>query len=381
MKLSIQKKLFASYILVVVICIVLFIGISIYVVTSNFDYYSQIETLDPVERLILALFNEGKIPDFRYIPRSMENQFFNSITQSLIITGIGVLSVAVILSFIFSKTIVRPTRKMIEITRQIADGDYSKRVNVRSSDELGDLGKSLNQMAENLEKIESLRRELVSNVSHELSTPLTNISGYLEALHDRIIEGQEPTEKALNILREEVERLTSMVIGLRELSRIESAGFKLTIEPCDVGKIIREVVSTFTPRFESRNINVSLNITSDLPVIEADKKALNQILVNLIDNSVNYSPDNGKIIIFAGKKNSFVEISVIDDGIGIDESDLQHIFERFYRADKSRSRNTGGTGIGLAIVRELVKLQGGEISVISKSGEGSTFTFRLPVSR
>ena len=378
MRINIQNKLFASYLLVAVLCTILLVGLSIYAVIENFEFYSQQETLDPVEKLILSLFNEGKIPDFRYIPRSMEDQFFTSVSLSLVITGLGTIFIAIVLSWSFSRSIVRPTRKMIAITKEIADGNYSKRVDIRSRDELGDLAMALNKMAEGLEKIESMRKELVSNVSHELATPLTNISGYLEALHDKVIEGKEPTEKTLILLREEANRLTSMVDDLRRLSKIESAGYRLTTEPLNLGEITDEIIFNFIPRIESKELNISTDIPGNLPPIRADKNALIQILSNLIDNAIAYTNNGGMIKISANQINRSVEISVNDNGIGISDKDMTHIFERFYRADKSRSRETGGTGIGLAIVKELVNQLGGRIHVKSVPDKGSTFTFTLP---
>jgi len=292
---------------------------------------------------------------------------------------LGAIAVAVILSLVISRRIVNPTRKIIDATKEIAAGDYSKRVEIYSSDEIGELGIALNRMAESLEKIETMRRELVSNVSHELATPLTNISGYLEALNDKVIKGEEPTRKTLELLREETQRLTSMVTDLRELSAIESSTSKLNLESVNLNELMYKITYEFKPRFRKKGIIFSAKTPSDLPEVKADKNRLVQIIVNLLNNAISYTQDGGKVEISAKPVNGYIEVEISDTGIGIPEKDIPHIFERFYRGDKSRSRETGGTGIGLAIVKELVQAHGGEISVKSDEGRGATFSFTMPI--
>lgn len=208
---------------------------------------------------------------------------------------------------------------------------------------------------------------------------LTNISGYLEALHDEIIKGKEPVKKTLVLLKEEADRLTAMVKDLRELSTIESSNFQLSLAPLSLKELIDKIILKLKPQFETKKIEFKSTISSTLPKVSADGNRLTQILINLLDNALRFTPKGGKVEISIRPKNDVVELTVSDTGIGIPEKHLPHIFERFYRADESRSRKTGGTGIGLAIVKELVKTHGGEIRVESKESKGTKFNFTLPI--
>jgi signal transduction histidine kinase len=381
MKISIQTKLIASYVFIVLVAILIVSVVTDYSVNRHFKHFHRTEMNgsagEPPEGGGLGR-GGGRGERRGYLAAQ---KFLSDVKDSLVWAALGAIAVAVILSLIISRRIVNPTRKIIDATKEIAAGDYSKRVEINSSDEIGELGIALNRMAESLEKIETMRRELVSNVSHELATPLTNISGYLEALHDKVIKGEEPTRKTLELLREEAQRLTSMVTDLRELSAIESSTSKLNLESVNLNELMYKITYEFKPRFRKKGIIFSAKTPADLPEVKADKNRLVQIIVNLLNNAISYTPDGGKVEISAKPLKGFVEVEISDTGIGIPEKDIPHIFERFYRGDKSRSRETGGTGIGLAIVKELVQAQGGEISVKSDEGRGTAFRFTIPMNR
>jgi signal transduction histidine kinase len=251
---------------------------------------------------------------------------------------------------------------------------------VDGEDELAQLALRFNQMAEKLDQVESMRRRLIGDVSHELRTPLTAIKGSMEGLMDGILPANDGTFQQIHA---EADRLNRLVDDLQELSRVESHAYPLDIRPVDVTSLVRTVTKQLAPSFESKRISQDLELTPDLPYILADEDRTIQILTNLTGNALQYTPEGGKITISAKERNGEVQISVRDTGIGIPPEHLPHIFDRFYRVDKSRSRKSGGgSGIGLTIARALVEAQGGRISVESSGGEhGSTFLFTLPIAK
>jgi len=369
MKFNIQTKLIISYILIILVAILIVSFVINYSVGQHFRHFYGMD------------FDGSQMTGMGEKMHRFGNPFLSAVKQSLVWAGLGATVIAIILSFFFSQMIVDPIRKIIEATKKIAAGDYAKRVKIASNDEIGELGTALNQMAENLGKIETLRKELVANVSHELATPLTSISGYLEALRDKVIKGKEPTLKTLVLLKEEADRLTAMVEDLRKLSFVEAHTFRLSLTPVSLKAVMDKIVLKLKPQFEAKKIKLKSTAASGLLKVLADEDRLIQILLNLLDNALSFTSKGGKVKISARPKNDFVELTVSDTGIGIAKKDLPHVFERFYRTDKSRSRKTGGTGVGLAIVKELVKAHGGEIQVESKEGKGTKFSFTLPIDK
>jgi two-component system sensor histidine kinase BaeS len=284
------------------------------------------------------------------------------------------------MSILLSGKISKPIREMIKTTKEIAKGNYAKRLQVKGKDEIADLGNSLNEMAESLGKIEQLRRDLITNFSHEMATPLTTINGYLEAIEDGLVENGELKKRTLTTLKEETNRLISMIKDLRELSLIESGHFKIHLTKTSLYPMIEKIVQSMELRLAEKHITISLKHSGQLPVVSADKIRFPQIILNLLDNAYHYTPDGGKITVtINGSSKSMAEIIITDTGSGIDEKDLPHIFERFYRSESSRSRKSGGSGIGLSIVSDLVKLHNGKITVESMVGKGTTFHLFFPI--
>ncbi len=367
MKSNLQIKLIISYILIILVAILIVSFVMNYSVRRHFQRYCEKE----------IRCQQLQSDDARTYPHSYP--FLNSVRNSLIIGAVGATILAFVLSFVLFRMMINPVWKIIETIKGIAKGDYSRRVEIKSNDEIGELGNALNKMVENLENIENMRRELVSNVSHELSTPLTIISGYIEAMSDKVIRGTEPLKETLTLLKDEVDRLILMVNDLRKLSSIESSTFKLSINSLDLGKEVDKVILKFKTKFKAKDIILKSEIPSNLPRVKADEDKLSQILINLLDNAHNFSLKGGEIVISTRILNKFIELSISDSGIGISDGDLPHIFERFYRGEKSRSRKTGGTGIGLAIVKELVNAHDGEIKVKRGENGGSIFSFTLQI--
>lgn len=279
------------------------------------------------------------------------------------------------ISYLLSRRIIHPLTRMERITQRFAAGDWAARVPPSDIPELHQLGHSFNRMASELERGEQQRRDLVSDLSHELRTPLTIVRGYLEALSDEKLPAAPATYERL--IRE-TQRLQRLVEDLQELSKLEAGYLPIQRQTLDLQPLVQQVTQRFhDQRLDAKNPQIVLDIAPDLPPVEADPMRTEQILVNLLGNALQYT-DTGKITIKAWHQDEQVWIAVDDTGIGIADADLPHVFERFWRADRSRNRGSGGTGIGLAICKRLVELQGGQISVTSQINHGSTFAFWLP---
>lgn len=225
-------------------------------------------------------------------------------------------------------------------------------------------------------KLEHLRRDFVANVSHELRTPLTSIKGFAETLLAGALQDREKSVSFLNMMNEDVQRLTRLIDDLLELSQIESDEVFLQMKPIHLKSEIDCAVTLFSPQIQEKQIQVENNVSSEIKIL-ADSDRLKQVFVNLIDNAVKFNRTGGYIRFSADPKNDFAEIHISDTGIGIPEKSVPHIFERFYRVDKARSREAGGTGLGLSIVKHIVEAHGGNVSCHSRLNEGSTFSFSL----
>ena len=306
--------------------------------------------------------------------------FRSSFNEALMYAVIAATIAALVLSFLFSRSVVAPVLAMSQATQRIADGRYDERVDVVGDDELAGLALHFNQMAEKLHEVESMRRRLIGDVSHELRTPLTAIKGSMEGLIDGVLPANEETFQQIHA---EADRLNRLVDDLQELSRVEARAYELDLRPLDVSALIKTVTKRLAPRFESKRITLDLELAPDLSPVLADEDRAIQVLTNLTGNALQYTPEGGRITLSAKRLNSEVQISVRDNGIGIPPEHLSHIFDRFYRVDKSRSRQSGGgSGIGLTIARALIEVQGGRVWAESPGeGQGSTFAFTLPMAK
>ncbi len=299
--------------------------------------------------------------------------------EALGYAALAAVVVALLLSLVFSRGVVKPLRAMMTASHRIADGRYEERVEVRGSDELAQLAARFNVMAEKLQQVEAMRRQLIGDVSHELRTPLTAIKGSMEGLMDGVLPANEETYSQIHA---EADRLNRLVDDLQELSRVESGAYQLDIRPLDMAAGAQTVVKRLGHQFEERHIALQVDMPASLPRVLADEDRLVQVLTNLVGNAMQYTPEGGSVRVVATPGNVAVTVAVRDTGIGIPAEHLSHIFDRFYRVDKSRSRRAGGgSGIGLTIARALVEAQGGRIWVESAGAEqGSTFSFTLPAA-
>lgn len=280
------------------------------------------------------------------------------------------------LSYWVSKRIMQRLTEMEQITQKFAAGNLEARLPLSEIPELNSLGTSFNRMAASLEGVEARRRELIGDMTHELRTPLTVVRGYLEELADGEIE---PSPEIYRRLAKETRRLERLVNDLQELSKAEAGYLPINIQPVNLHSLIESLVERFSDQLLEDGPALVAELPSQLPLVLADIDRTEQVLVNLLGNAVRYTI-KGTITIRAWAELGKLWIAVVDTGIGIAPKDLPHVFERFWRADQSRDRHSGGTGIGLTITRRLVELQGGQIIVESEPGIGSTFRFFLPLA-
>ncbi len=230
-------------------------------------------------------------------------------------------------------------------------------------------------------EVERMKTDFVANVSHELRTPLTSIKGFVETLLDGALEDQDTARHFLEIINDEADRLNRLISDLLSLSRIEAKQREIHKKPLDMEKLILNSVSILTPQAKEKNQVLNTDIIGPLPLIEADEDMIGQLMINLVDNAIKYTPEGGQIAVCAQAWNDGVKVAVSDTGIGIPRESIPRLFERFYRVDKARSREMGGTGLGLAIVKHILEVHNGKIEVESRLGKGSTFTFYIPVKQ
>jgi two-component system sensor histidine kinase BaeS len=365
-------KIFLTYLLVIVV------GSGILVATLNLSIGSSVDRhmmrMGPfIIEMIDGPRNAGIGENFRM-----------AMNDALVYAGLAAFAAGGIASLLLSRRLMAPVKSMMQASQRIAEGDYSKRVptsttsSATNQDELDQLAHSFNRMAEKLEQVENIRRQLIADVSHELRTPLTAIKGSMEGLIDGVLPAEQSTYESVY---READRLQRLVEDLQELSPVESGGIKLTLKPININLLIRTALKRMQPAFDEKKIKLVSELQEKNPKVMVDEDRILQVIINLLSNSLQFTPKKGVVKVSADKNKNDLIISIKDSGIGIKPHDLEHIFERFYRADKSRSRQEGGgSGIGLTIAQSLIHAHGGRIWVESEGeGKGSTFHFSLPL--
>ncbi|MDR0814040.1 MAG: cell wall metabolism sensor histidine kinase WalK [Oscillospiraceae bacterium] len=318
--------------------------------------------------------------------RTLAGEMSESITSITVKSGLVVISVASVLIFGIAHAVTAPIEEMTRTAIKIAKGDYSDKVKVRSRDEIGRLGRAFNYMAkqlrrtiERLERSEEAQRVLIADVSHELKTPLTSVTAYTETM----LTSEVPPEAQLEFLRitlSEARRMTRIIGRLLELSRFDSGKVSLDVSYIDINEVCEKAVSAIKIQLQKKEQRLTLSC-GEIPKIKGDAERILQVVLNLLSNASKYTPQGGKILLTTNYRADIkhVQLSVRDNGEGISEVDLPHVFERFYRADKARTSENASTGLGLSVTKEIVTLHGGDISAVSKHGKGSLFTVSLPV--
>ncbi len=287
------------------------------------------------------------------------------------------VGIAVVLTYLLSRRILAPVRALSHAAQKIGRGDFSTRLKLNDKSELGRLANTFDAMADDLQRTEALRRNLVADTAHELRTPLSNIRGYLEALRDGVIE---PNASVIASLSEEAALLSRLVEDLQELALADAGQLPISKEPQDAAIVVVQAVSAISPAAAAKGISLINEFPGGLPLVNIDSHRVLQVMNNLLNNAIAHTPSGGSVRVEGKRRGEFVEVAVTDTGEGIPAEDLPNIFERFYRVDKSRSRATGGHGLGLTIAKRLVEAHGGKIEVQSEIGKGSRFAFTLPVA-
>jgi signal transduction histidine kinase len=299
--------------------------------------------------------------------------FDQSITAILVLAALVAVAAAIVLAVVLSARIARPLGEIGDGAVRLAAGDYGARVPRHGPEEIASLADSFNQMAVSLEEQERMRRELIANAAHELRTPLTNLKGYLEALRDQVVPADDATVQSLS---EEVERLVRLASSLDALAEGDAPTAPPRLVQLDIVSAIRSAVEVAALNFDRAGVTLEVGLPDRLDV-RADPDALAQVLGNLLQNASRYTPPGGRVTIRAEKRPQDVVVTVSNTGDAIPAGDLPHVFERFYRVDKSRDRARGGIGIGLAIVQQLIEAAGGRVGVDSRAGL-TQFWFSLP---
>lgn len=313
-----------------------------------------------------------------YTPYYMNGNAFHFLySLNLILVIIGIVSIAgtVITGLIFARRITAPISHIISRTRKIAEGDYSSSdENAASSAELYELSHAVTEMSQTLDRQEKLRQRLTGDVAHELRTPLTNIASHLEMMCEGI---WQPTSERLEGCYEEIQRISGLVDDMEKLHKIDSEQLILHRSVFPVRPLLENAAAMFERETADKGLNLEIKC-GDISV-NADRDRIVQAVTDLLSNAVKYTERGGKISVSAESNDEAFRLTVSDTGIGISPDDLPHIFERFYRADKSRNRSTGGSGIGLAVAKAIVEAHGGTITAQSEYGKGSVLTFTLPI--
>jgi signal transduction histidine kinase len=361
-QLDLRTRLFFSYM------VVMFVGLTTLLAVGKI--YSPRLFIEHLQRLEINGVN------LFLVKRELINGFDSAWTRgafwSLVIGGMTASS----LSYWVASRIMQPLTQMQRITQNFAAGQLSERMPSSEIPELDRLSDSFNRMAMALEDVETRRRELVSDLTHELRTPLTIVQGYLEGMGDGTIT---PTPEIYNRLTRETNRLRRLVNDLQELSKAEAGYLTIKAAPTDLYPILRSLCDRFSDQLLDSALSLKLDYQPGLPLAQADPERTEQILVNLLGNALRYT-EAGTVILSATLEGKQIWIAVTDTGKGIAPEDLPHVFERFWRSDRSRNRDSGGTGIGLSISQRLVELQQGTIEVTSLLDQGSTFRFSLPTA-
>lgn len=307
-----------------------------------------------------------------------QQTFWSLVNRGFLWAAGASVVVAVALSWFTSRRVVQPVNDLAAAVRRMGRGEMDARVAVQGDDELANLGRSFNQMAADLARQETLRRHLVTDVAHELLTPLTMVRGNLEAIQDGLLTPDGPL---IDSLHDEVMLLDSLITDLQELSLAEAGQMRLDWQDIAIIDVIEEAVKAIQPQAIAKDITISVDVPEHLPLVPMDARRMGQVFRNLLANGITYTEPGGHIKIVARLLETAVQIDVQDSGSGIAPEDLPHVFDRFYRGDKSRARTTGGSGLGLAIVKGIVEAHNGRVWVGSYPGQGATFSLTLPMAR
>lgn len=336
------------------------------ILEGNWEEEPYISTISPI-------YVKGTLAGYIYMFENTESvhTLMKSLNGHFHLAGWVSVFLTLIIIIFLTKGITKPLLTMKEVTNEISKGNFHVSLPKMSEDELGDLARSIETLANELNYLKQQRSEFLASISHELRTPLTYIKGYADIVSKRHLS-DEDKRKYLNIIIDETNRLSVLIKELFELAKMDHHTFVIHKENIEVSPFLKNIEKKLSPAFLEKNIDFKLECESRI-FLKADPVKLEQILLNLLDNAMKYSSDGSKVIIRAWNSKNSIHITIEDNGKGIPEKDLPFIFNRFYRVDKARTRSTGGTGLGLAIVQELIHAHEGKITVTSKENIGSKF--------
>lgn len=306
-----------------------------------------------------------------------ERAFLQRTSLALALAGAGAVVVALLVGIWLARTLTRPLQALTQAAHRMAGGEMEQEVAVKSADEIGELAAAFNRMSRELARALKTRRRMTADIAHELRTPLTVIAGYVESMRDGALA---PTPERLSVIYTEIERLQQLVGDLRTLTQADSGELKLNRQALAPGELLQQASLTFEHQAMQKGVTLALEVSGGLPPVEADEARMAQVLGNLIGNALRYTPAGGRIVLGAARSGDRVSVSVQDTGQGIAAEDLPFVFDRFYRADKSRADDNGESGLGLAIARAIVEAHGGTMEARSAVGEGTTFVIHLPAA-
>jgi two-component system sensor histidine kinase BaeS len=307
-------------------------------------------------------------------PESPESAFLKSVNRAIVLGALGAITVALLIGVLLARTISRPVRELTTATQMIAQGELGHQVPVRRKDELGELAVSFNVMSADLARSTELRRQMTADIAHELRTPLSLIMGYTEALSDGKLEG---TPETFDILYDEAQHLSRLVDDLRTLSLADAGELSLNLRSVQPQTLLQRATTAYAAQAQGQDVSLKLEADKNVPQVEVDPDRMAQVLGNLVSNALRYTPAGGEIVLSAEHCPDSVALCVRDTGAGIAPEHLSHIFDRFYRGDRSRHQEEGESGLGLAIAKSIVEAHGGTISAASTLGAGTTFTIQL----
>lgn len=310
----------------------------------------------------------------RFTP--LARQFFDSLNRSMLLVVVTVVAGSFFLVTLLVRQLARPLNELTQASEKIAEGQLEQKVEVNSQDEIGELAQSFNTMSTKLKQSEDLRRQMTADIAHELRTPMSVIQGDLEAVIDGVYPANQETFQSL---LDESHRLSRLIDDLRELSLLEAGELHLERKNTDIKTLVQQLVHAYQIKAESNGITLQFNNTDVVSDVEADADRIAQVLRNLIGNAIRYTPSGGTVVIDLHRDNGELTCSVTDTGPGMSEEEASRVFERFWRADQSRTRHSGGSGLGLSISKRLVEAHGGKMWVQTALNQGSTFGFSLPV--
>ncbi|ART75398.1 two-component sensor histidine kinase [Sutcliffiella horikoshii] len=329
-----------------------------------------------ISAVVIPLSMEDRLEAviFLYIPLTAITEAFEPIRNFLIVGVFLVIILLILVGTKMTNRIVQPIKQMEKVAKDIAQGDFSKRLSLTGEDEMASLGRSINTMTSNLDEVDRNRREFLGNVSHELRTPISYLKGYSEALDEGIIS----IEKFAKTVKKETDRMDRLVHDLLDLAQLEGDSYPMNKEPVILAELVKEVLDRFRLKLDDKNLIAEVQLDEGV-VVNGDYGRLDQVIDNLLSNAIKFSANNRTIRISVVEVKTMGILKLEDEGIGIPEEDVPYIFERFYRVEKARTRKSGGTGLGLSIVQQIINKHEGRIHIDSKREKGTVVTVEIPL--